>query len=358
MSEARSSVSSALDALGGWPEILARLVSGETLTAVQTSAVMADVLNGVASPSQLGGFLLVLRARGETTDELTGLASAMLDAATRIEGINEDLRSRLVDTCGTGGDRSGTINVSTMAAMVAAAAGVPVCKHGNRAQSSQAGSADVLEALGVAIDLGPDGVVECIKKAGMGFCLATRYHPAMRNVGPVRKELGVPTVFNFLGPLTNPSRLQRQIIGVSDRRYAPLMLGVLQARGAQRAMVLYGHDGLDEITLTTLSTIHELRNGEMSSYEIDPTRYGMSFVAPESLKGGDASENAARVRRILEGEQSPQSQCVALNAAAALVVGEAVDSFEDGVGLATQILRDGKAAKVLDQFVTVSQSYA
>jgi anthranilate phosphoribosyltransferase len=347
----------ALDSIGGWSGVLARLLEGKTLTAYESSAVMADVLSGAVSPAQLGGFLLLLRARGETTDELSGLAKAMLDVATPMP-VEADLRSRLVDTCGTGGDRSGTINVSTMAAFVAAAAGVPVCKHGNRAASSRAGSADVLEALGVAIDLDAAGVMSCIDAVNIGFCLASSFHPAFRFVGPIRKELGVPTVFNFLGPLTNPSRLQRQILGVSDPRYAPLMLGVLQARGAERAMVVHGHDGLDEITLTTLTTVHELRDGVTRSYQIDPSSYGLKFSNPAELKGGDVILNAERVKQVLAGERGPQFDCVALNAAAALIVGGVADDFQVAVDMAREILVSGRAYETLERFVQVSNSVA
>jgi anthranilate phosphoribosyltransferase len=348
----------ALDALGGWSGVLARVIAGDRLTSFEASAVMRDVLDGNATTAQLAGFLCVLRARGETVDELAGLCQAMLEASTSIDGIAPSLHDRLIDTCGTGGDRSGTINVSTMAALVVSAAGVPVCKHGNRASSSQTGTADVLEQLGVAIDLGPQSVVACVEQANMGFCMAPRFHPAMRYAGPIRKELSVPTAFNFMGPLANPAGVRRQVIGVSDPRYASVMLGVLQARGALQAMVVFGHDGLDELTTTTLSTVHELRDGEVRTYEVDPTRYGLPFVDPAALKGGLPAENAERVRRIVGGEPGPQADIVILNAAAALVVGGVVDDLSSGVDMARSILSDGRAAESLERLVTVSRAQA
>lgn len=345
---------SALQSLGGWPAVLGRLLAGERLTSFEAGAVMGDVLAGGAASSQLAAFLVMLRMRGESVDELAGMTSAMLSAAVQLPDISSSMRGQLVDTCGTGGDRSGTINVSTMAALVVAAAGVPVCKHGNRASSSQTGSADVLAELGVTIDLGPEGVVRCIEEAGIGFCLAPRFHPAFRHVGPTRKELGVGTAFNFLGPLVNPARVRRQVIGVSDPSVAELMLGVLVASGAVRAMIVYGHDGLDEITTTTLSTVHELVDGEVRTYQLDPSRFGVPFSDPKALKGGTPAENAERVRRIIGGEPSPQADIVALNSAAALVVGGACESLEEGVSVARAILQDGRAAAVLQRLVSVS----
>ena len=245
---------SALAALGGWPFVLGRLAAGESLSAAEARAALAEVLAGEATPSQLAAFIFALRCKGETVEEMTGLVQAMLDAAQTVP-VDDQLRGRLVDTCGTGGDRSGTVNVSTMAAFVVAGAGIPVCKHGNRAQSSKAGSADLLEALGVAIDLGPDGVARCLAEATIGFCFAPTFHPGMRHAGPTRRELGVATVFNFLGPLANPARVRRQVVGVSDPRMADKMLGVLQANGAVHTLVVWGHDGLDELTTTTTSTM-------------------------------------------------------------------------------------------------------
>lgn len=359
MSDSGSSINepgnvAALAALGGWSGILTRLISGERLTAFEASVAIRDVLAGNVTSSQLAAFLTVLRTRGETIDELVGFADAMLQSSTQLV-FTDELRDRLVDTCGTGGDRSGTINVSTMAAFILAAAGVPVCKHGNRAASSQTGSADVLEALGVVADLGPDGVVECVTTVNLGFCFAPRFHPGMRHVGPTRRELGVGTAFNFLGPLVNPARVRRQVIGVSDPSVVPLMMGVLQAHGAIRAMIVHGNDGLDELTTTTTSIVHELVDGEVKVYEIDPRDYGLPLVDPQTLKGGAPGENAERVRRILAGEPSPQRDIVVFNAAAALVVGGAADGFMEGIELAQAIVDDGRAERTLDEFVAATR---
>ena len=230
-----------------------------------------------------------------------------------------------MDTCGTGGDRSCTINASTLAALVVAGAGAPVCKHGNRAASSRCGSADLLEALGVVVDLSPEGVVACIEEAGMGFCFAPRFHPALRHAGPTRRELGVPTVFNFLGPLANPSRLKRQSLGVSDPRMAEKMAGVLLANGAERAMVVFGHDGLDEVTTTTTSTVIDVRDGGTTTFEIDPAALGLSRAEAGDLVGGDTATNAGMARGVLDGRRGPHREFVMLNAAVGLVAAGLVD---------------------------------
>ena len=337
---------------------MSRILGGERLTFDEARAVMTDVLAGAAYPAQLAGLLCVLRHRGESVEELAGFSSAMQEAATPLEGLEDSIRARLIDTCGTGGDRRGTINVSTAAALVAAGAGAQVCKHGNRAATSQTGSADVLEALGVAIDLDPSGVIECIEQTNIGFCFAPRYHPAMRFAGPVRKELGVPTAFNFLGPLVNPARVGRQVIGVSDSSAAELMLEVLRVNGASRAMVVYGHDGLDELTTTTTSTVLELRGGERFAYEVDPVSLAIPAASLEDLRGGSPSENADRLGGILSGERSAQSDIVCLNAAAALMVADEADSLEEGYERARSVIDDGSAAKALERLIEVSQSVA
>jgi anthranilate phosphoribosyltransferase len=259
-----------------------------------------------------------------------------------------------IDTCGTGGDRSGTINVSTMAALVAAGAGARVVKHGNRAQSSNCGSADVLEALGVAVELGPDGVARCVEEAGVGFCLAPRYHPAMRFVGPARRELGVATTFNFLGPLANPARVTRQAIGVSDATMAAKMLGALRRLGAQHAMVFHGDDGLDELTTTGTSTVHELARGDMRTFTLDPLDLGIARAAPEKLAGGDALVNARAVRAVLAGESGPHRDITLLNAAAALVVADVASDFAGGIEAAAESIDGAHAAGVLETLVRVS----
>ncbi|MGI9022293.1 MAG: anthranilate phosphoribosyltransferase, partial [Acidimicrobiales bacterium] len=293
--------------------------------------------------------------KGETVDEMTGLLDTMLAFA---ESVPLPPGLPVVDTCGTGGDRSNNINVSTVAALVVAGAGAPVCKHGNRAQSSACGSADVLEALGVAIDLGPADVAACVEEVGMGFCFAPRYHAALRHAGPTRKELGVATVFNFLGPLANPGRVRRQVLGVSDARMADKIVGVLAARGADRSLVLYGHDGLDELTTTTTSTVVELRGETVQTYDVDPLSLGIPRAEPSALRGGDAATNAAIAREVCDGRPGAHRDIVVLNAAAGIVAAGLADDLGEGLALAVAAVDDGRAAAVLDGLVAVSQARA
>jgi anthranilate phosphoribosyltransferase len=266
-----------------------------------------------------------------------------------------------IDTCGTGGDRSHSVNVSTMAAFVVAGAGVPVCKHGNRAASSAVGTADVLEALGVAIEIGPEGVARCVAEAGMGFCFAQRFHPAMRFVGPVRKELGVPTVFNFLGPLTNPSRTRHQHVGVSDPTMMGIMAGVFGATGSRRSLIVHADDGLDELSVTSPSNVLEVRGDGAGAYElrdwrVDPAELGLVPATMDDLRGGDAAFNAGVIRSVLEGEQGPRRDIGVLNAAAALMVAGRVDDLAGGLEVAAESVDSGQAIKVLDALVTTSQA--
>ena len=316
---------------------------------------MAEILQGSAAPSQIAAFIVALRMKGETVEEMTGLLDTMLEFAERVplaDGLD------VVDTCGTGGDRSSSINVSTIAAFVVAGAGAPVCKHGNRAQSSQCGSADVLEALGVAAELGPEGVAACVEKAGMGFCFAPRFHPAMRFAGPTRRELGVPTVFNFLGPLANPARARRQALGVADPAMGERMIGVLAANGAERALVVYGHDGLDELSTTTTSTVLELRDGSVRTYVVDPMELGLPHVDAADIKGADAATNADVARRVLDGEAGAFRDIVLLNAAAGVVAAGLADDLAEGLEAATAAVDEGRAAAVLERLVTVSNEQA
>src|SRR3954465_679855 len=282
---------------GGWPTVLGPLTAGEDISSDAAAAAMAEILAGNATPAQIAGFIVALRMKGETVDELVGLLTAMDEAANRV--VLDDVDG-VVDVVGTGGDRSHSVNVSTMAALVVAGAGVRVCQHGNRAASSSCGAADLLEALGVAIELAPEAVARCVAEAGIGFCFAPRYHPAMRHALPTPRELGVPTVFNFLGPLANPAGVRRQLVGVSDHRMAEKMAGVLRARGSERALVVWGHDGMDELTTTTTSTVVELgEDGELRRYELDPAAHGISRADPSALRGGDAAANVAATRAVL-----------------------------------------------------------
>ena len=344
--------------LGVWPGVLSRLVDGGALGTEEAECVMGQVFDGLAAPSQIVGFLVALRAKGETVEEMIGFSRAMLDHA---EPVVTD--HPVVDLVGTGGDRLRSFNVTTLAAIVTAGAGVRVCKHGNRAQSSSVGTADVLEALGVAIDLGPAGVARCVDEAGMGFCFAPRFHPAMKFAGPVRRELGVPTVFNFLGPLTNPARARRQLVGVSDARMAAKMAGVLGANGSQRAMVVYADDGLDELSVTSPSTVLDLTGDGQGDYEVrtwrlDPTELGFARATMDDLRGGDATFNASLIRAVLEGEGGPRRDIGVLNAAAALVIAGQANDLADGVTQAAGSLDSGRAADALAGLVRVSTAAA
>ncbi|NLD76482.1 MAG: anthranilate phosphoribosyltransferase [Acidimicrobiales bacterium] len=340
---------------GGWPGILGRLTARDDLSDRAAAAAMAEILDGNATPAQIAGFIVALRMKGETVDELTGLVSAMVDRSTPVVLANPD---GVIDLVGTGGDRSHSINVSTLAALTVVGAGGRVCKHGNRAASSACGTADVLEALGVAFDLGPEGVAHCVDTVGIGFCFAARFHAAMRHAGPTRRELGVPTVFNFLGPLANPARVKRQVTGVADPAMAERMIHVLAANGSERALVVYGHDGLDELTITTTSTVHELRDGEVRTYEVDPADHGMGGASLDDLRGGDALTNADIGRRVLGGEKGPRADIVALNAAAGLLAAGVVDDLASGVEAARVSLAEGGALAALEDLIRASNEAA
>jgi anthranilate phosphoribosyltransferase len=344
-----------LEQLGGWPGVLGPLTAGEDLSAETAGAAMAEILAGAAAPAQIAGFIVALRMKGETVEELTGLVRAMLDAAERVTLADPDTA---IDIVGTGGDRAHTINVSTLGALVAAGAGARVCKHGGRAASSACGSADLLEALGVHIELGPEGVASCVAEAGMGYCFAPRFHAAMRHAVPVRRELGVPTVFNFLGPMANPAAVKRLVIGVADPKMAERMIRVLAANGATRALVVYGHDGLDELTTTTSSTVLELRDGEIRQSVVDPTAFGLAEVERSQLVGGDAATNARLAGAVLAGDKGPHRDVVVLNAAAGLLVAGVVDDLGAGIEAAAASIDDGRAATVVERLVAVSRREA
>lgn len=344
-----------LGALGGWPAVLTRLMAGGDLSRAEAAAALSQVLDGGATPAQLAAFLTALRMKGETVEEMTGLVEAVLAHA---EPVAVDGADAVVDTCGTGGDRSGSINVSTLTALVVAGAGARVVKHGNRAASSATGSADVLEALGVRVDLGADGVLRCLEASGMAFCFAPRFHPAFRHAGPTRRELGVPTVFNFLGPLANPARPGRQVVGVASPPMAERMARVLAANGVRRAMVVYGHDGLDELTTTTTSTVVEVTDGAVVTATVDPADLGLAPATVGDLRGGDASVNAEAVRRLLDGEGGPRRDVVLLNSAAAAVVAGLAADLAEGLEVAAASLDEGRAASVLERLVAASNAEA
>jgi anthranilate phosphoribosyltransferase len=333
------------------PEALEHLLQGKALAREQARDVMDQVMAGEVTTGQLAGLLIALRAKGETVEEMTGFVDSMRAHATPLE-----VPAGAIDTCGTGGDRAGTFNISTAAALVAAGAGIPVAKHGNRAASSRCGSADVLEALGVDITLNASGVRRCIEVAGMGFCFAPTFHPAMRHAGPARKELGVRTIFNVLGPLANPGRVRRQALGVGAAPLAPLMVRVLKDLGHERALVFYGEDGLDELTTTGRSRVFQLKDGQVTEYELDPQELGLSRSRPEDLLGGTPPENANLLRQVLDGETGPRRDVVLLNGAAAVLAAGRADDWPQALIVARESLDSGRARKVLDRLVETSKT--
>ncbi|WP_395153573.1 anthranilate phosphoribosyltransferase [Ilumatobacter sp.] len=345
-----------LEALGGWPALLNELIAGNHLTAHQTGAAMSTILAGDATPAQIAGFVVALRAKGETAEELAGMLGAAMDAAS-IVPLTDTERADCVDVVGTGGDGSHSINVSTMAAIVTAAAGAPVCKHGNRSASSQAGTADVFELLGVHLELSPEGVARCVREAGIGFCFAPAFHPAFRFAGPPRREMGVSTAFNLLGPMANPGRVKRQLIGVANPTFARPMVEALERQGLDVAWVVHG-GGLDELTTTGPSTVLALRDGDVSEFTIDPADLGLAPATADDIRGGSPDNNAEVVRRVLAGDLGPHRDIVVLNAAAALVVAGRADTVAAGLELAGAAIDDGRAAATLAKMAEVSQSAA
>jgi anthranilate phosphoribosyltransferase len=345
-----------IDDLGGWPGVLRRLNGREDLTAAEAAAALTEILDGTATPALIAAYVTALRMKGETVEELSGMVEAMLDASEPVvlpDGVDP------VDTCGSGGSpsrRAAAFNVSTIASFVIAGAGGTVCKHGGRAATATSSSADLLEALGVAVELGAEGVGRCLSEAGMAFCFAPRFHPAMRHAGPTRRELGVPTVFNFLGPLANPARVRRQVLGVSDPAMAAKLAGVLHARGAVRALVVHGHDGLDELTTLTTSSVIELRDGELRSYTVDPADLGVHHDDPAAVQGGDVAANVELTHRVLDGERIAQRDLVLLNAAAGLVAAGVVDDLAAGLEAGGDAVDQGRAASVLEELVRASKA--
>jgi anthranilate phosphoribosyltransferase len=343
---------STIDDHGGWPALLSALLDRNHLTASQAESAMTAILSGEATPAQLIGFVVALRAKGESSDELAGLLDAVLAYATLVP-LTDDQRDHAVDIVGTGGDHSHSINVSTMAAIVTAGAGVPVCKHGARGSSSKCGTADVLEELGVAIELSPEQVKHCIDTAGIGFCFAPSFHPAFRFAAPSRREIGIPTVFNLLGPMANPGRVRRQVIGVANALFAERMVETLRTHGSIHAWVVHG-GGLDELTTTGPSEVIELRDGEIDHFIVDPEVLGLASARSSDLVGGDRAANAEAVRRVLAGDPGPHRDIVVLNAAAGLVVGGRVDTLAAGLELAAQSIDSGAAATTLQRFAAAS----
>jgi anthranilate phosphoribosyltransferase len=335
-----------------WPTVLDPLIAGEQLSRTQSQAAMAEIMAGRASDAQIAAFLVGLRAKGESVEEMAGLVDAMFDAAVTV-----DVGVPVVDIVGTGGDRSGTFNISTTAGLIAAGAGAKVAKHGNRAASSKTGSADLLEILGFDLELPPETTVQMVKETGFGFFFAPRYHPAMRHAASVRKSLGIRTVFNFLGPLCNPARARRLAVGTSDHTMAGLMIEVLRDRGAEFAFVFHGEDGLDELTTTGPSYIYRLRDGEITHAEFTPEDFGVERAALDDLLGGDADENAAITVGILEGVRGPKRDIAVVNATPAIVAAGLADGFTEAVTLATEAIDSGDARVVLERSLDFSRSH-
>lgn len=339
-----------------WSSVLATLLAGADLDHARSGAVMTSILAGEATAAQIAGFLVALRAKGETAEELHGMLDAAMHEATFVP-LTDDERARCVDVVGTGGDGSHSVNVSTMAALVVAGAGVDVCKHGNRSASSKCGTADVLELLGVAIEQTAEGVAACVREAGFGFCFAPMFHPAFRFAGPPRRELGVPTAFNLLGPMANPGRVKRQLIGVADPRFARPMVETLDRQGLDVAWVVHG-GGMDELTTTGPSQVLALDHGEITEFVVDAGALGLRPTSDDDLRGGEPEENAEAVRRVLAGELGPHRDVVLLNAAAAIVVAGAADDLSAGLGLAADAIDQGHAQARLDALISVSRAQA
>ncbi|MGM4892238.1 anthranilate phosphoribosyltransferase [Tardiphaga sp. 839_C3_N1_4] len=331
--------------------IIAKVATGASLSREEASAAFDSMMSGEATPSQMGGLLMALRVRGETVDEITGAVEVM-----RAKMLRVDAPAGAVDVVGTGGDGSGSVNVSTCASFIVAGCGVPVAKHGNRALSSRSGAADVLAALGVKIDLTPDDVSRCLKETGIGFMFAPAHHPAMKNVGPTRVELATRTIFNLLGPLSNPAGVTRQMVGVFSRQWVLPLAQVLKNLGSESAWVVHGSDGLDEITITGPTFVAALENGNIRSFEISPEDAGLPRTGPDSLKGGDAQENAASLQSVLDGKPSAFRDVALLNAAAALIVAGKVKDLKEGVALGQKSLDSGAALEKLKRLVTVSNA--
>lgn len=351
-----TSQASAQAAGNTWPRLINALINGTDLTAGNTEWAMNSIMSGEATPVQVAGFLVALRAKGETVDEVVGLVEAMIANANPIDIAGEKL-----DIVGTGGDQQNTVNISTMAALIAAGAGAKVVKHGNRASSSTSGSADVLEALGVRLDLPIPRVALNAEEAGITFCFAQVFHPSMRHAAVARRELGVPTAFNFLGPMINPANVQASAVGVANETMAPLVAGVLAKRGS-RGLVFRGNDGLDELTTTGPSRVWEIRNGGVTEQMFDPRRLGIRQATLDELRGGDAAANAAVVRAVLAGAPGPAREAALLNAAAGLVAydldaaGPFPDRMATALKRAEESIESGAAKAVLDRWVALSQA--
>jgi anthranilate phosphoribosyltransferase len=346
-----------------WPNLLQSLLRGEELSTDDTTWAMGEIVAGQATPAQIAAFAVALRAKGETPGEIAGLVQAMLQAAARVDlgtTLGADSARDAVDVVGTGGDRAHTVNISTMAAIVVAGAGTRVVKHGNRAASSAAGAADLLEVLGIPLDLGPEEVARCVAEAGIGFCFAARFHPGMRHTALPRREMGIPTAFNFLGPLTNPAQPRAAAVGCADQRMAPVMAEIFASRG-DSVLLVRGEDGLDEFTTTGPTRVWVVDRGEVREVLVDAADLGVARSQPGDLRGGDAAANADVARRVFAGERGPIRDTVVVNAAAALAayagVGDDLEgALRTGLARAEQSIDSGAAADTLRRWVELAQS--
>ena len=331
--------------------LIAKVATGASLTRDEAANAFDRMMSGEATPSQMGGLLMALRVRGETVDELTGAVTTMRAKMLAVKAPPD-----AIDVVGTGGDASGSFNISTCAAFIVAGASVPVAKHGNRALSSRSGAADVLQALGVKIDLAPDQVGRCIREAGIGFMFAPAHHPAMKNVGPTRVELGTRTIFNLLGPLSNPASVKRQMIGTFSKHWIVPMAQVLNNLGSECVWVVHGSDGLDEITTSGPTIVAALENGKVRTFEVTPEDAGLARVKPEALRGGDGVQNAKALLDVLKGKPGPFRDVSILNAAAALIVAGNAKDLKEGAALAAKSIDSGEAEGSLDRLIAVSNA--
>ena len=334
-------------------EAIAKVVEGSNLSMTETEGVMNEIMSGEATPAQIAAFITALRIKGETAEEIAGCARIMQQHALQVNPERTDV----VDTCGTGGDATGTFNISTTVAFVAAGAGLGVAKHGNRSVSSQCGSADLMETLGIKIDLTPKQVAQCVDKVGIGFCFAPAFHPAMKYATPVRREIGLRTVFNVLGPLANPARAKQQLIGVYNENLTETLADVLRALKSDRAFVVHGADGLDELSTTGTNRVSELRDGKVISYKIDPQELGLAKASLNDLLGGTLEENAEITREILNGKGGPKRDIVLLNAAVVLVAGGKARNFSQGMKLAAESIDSGESLQKINDLARMSQSF-
>ena len=348
---------SAIEEVGGWATLLHKISAGTDLSLNEARAAMRTVLHGEATSAQIAALVMGLRTKGESAVELEGMLSEVRAASARVD-LPASIAAKAIDIVGTGGDKSHSVNISTMAAFVVAGAGVPVCKHGNRAASSQCGTADVLEALGVRLELEPADVARCVQEAGMGFCFAQKFHPAFRHAGPTRKEIGVPTVFNLLGPMANPANVSFMVVGVGDPRAAEKMARAIASRGVERAWIVHGHGGLDELSLSGPCSVVEIRNNVLSDFTVNAADLGLHVADVTAVRGGDPAHNAQVVINTFNGQLGPVRDIVVLNAAAGLTVAGACDSLAQGVALAQASIDNGSAMRVVDALKISSNAVA